>query len=310
MPRGPFSGVLSPTISPVAADGSVDTIRFQALCKWQLANGLDGLATFGTTSEANSIALTERMKQTEALVKVGVPASKLMPGTGTCSLMDTVALTKQAVELGAGGVLLLPPFFYRAATDDGLFAYVSEVIRLVADDRLKIYLYHIPPFAMVGWSVPLIQRLVQAFPNIVVGLKDSSGDWKNTKAILDNVPDFDAFPGSELFLLDGFDNGAAGCISATANVNPAGIRTVIDAYHAGDKDTLDTANDKMRKVRTVFQNHGLITGVKAAVAHYSDDDIWSVVRPPLVGLDSDATGRLVADLTAVDFSIDFQGSLG
>ncbi len=310
MAHGPFSGVLSPVLSPVAQDGGVDEIRFQALCKWQLANGADGLAIFGTTSEANSIALNERMVQTESLVASGVPAEKLMPGTGTCSLADTVTLTKQAVGLGAGGVLLLPPFFYRAVTDDGLFAYVSEVIRMVADDRLRIYLYHIPPFAMVGWSVPLIQRLVAAFPATVVGLKDSSGDWNNTKAILEQVPDFDVFPGSELFLLQGLDLGGAGCISATANVNPRGIRDVYDAYKAGDTADMAPKNEKMRAVRTIFQKYSLITGVKAAVAHFAKDDIWNLVRPPLVSLDSQATAAMLSELGDIGFSIDFSGELG
>lgn len=309
MPKGAFSGVLSPVVSPVAPDGGMDTARFQALCRWQLAQGADGLAIFGTTSEANSISLRERMGQTEALVASGIPGDRLMPGTGTCSLTDTAELTKQAVSLGAGGVLLLPPFYYKGVSDDGLFAYVAELIRIVADDRLRIYLYHIPPHAVIGWSLELIQRLVDAFPDTVVGLKDSSGDWNNTKAILENVPDFDVFPASELFLVDALKLGAAGSISATANVNPGGMRAVLDAFAAGDDAALDSANKAMCAVRSTFQAYAPVPSVKAAIAHFSGDPVWGVVRPPLLPFSPAQTAKLAAELAAIDFSIDFDGAL-
>lgn len=310
MARGPFSGVLSPVVSPNTKDGGVDAARFQAMCRWQLNQGLDGLAIFGTTSEANSIGVSERMKQTEALVGSGIPAEKLMPGTGTCALSDTVALTKQAVDLGAGGVLMMPPFYFKGVSDDGLFAYVSEVIRQVADDRLRIYLYHIPPQAVIGWSLPLIQRLLKAFPETIVGLKDSSGDWSNTKAILEGTEDFDVFPGSELFLLDALKHGGAGCISATANVNPAGIRATLDAYAAGDEDKLADANARMCEIRQVFQGYAPVPSIKAAVAAFSGDEAWRAVRPPLMGLDAAGTATLMDKLADIDFSIDFKGELG
>lgn len=303
-----FSGVLSPVLSPVAPGGLVDTERFQSLCKWQLSEGLDGLAIFGTTSEANSIGISERLRQTEALVRAGIPGDKLMPGTGTCALSDTVALTKQAVELGAGGVLLMPPFYFKGVGDDGLFAYVSELIDAVADDRLRIYLYHIPPQAVIGWSLPLIQRLVAAYPETVVGLKDSSGDWSNTKAILDTVPNFAVFPGSELFLMDGLENGGAGCISATANVNPAGIAATIKAYRAGGKRAAADANAAMCAVRSVFQAYPPVPSVKAAVARYSGDAAWDVARAPLATLPDDKRAALFAALDGIDFTMSYSSA--
>ncbi len=184
------------------------------------------------------------------------------------------------------------------------------MIRIVADDRLRIYLYHIPPQAVIGWSLPLIQRLVAAFPETIVGLKDSSGDWNNTKAILDNVPDFDVFPGSEMFLLDGLKNGGAGCISATANVNPTGIRAVLDAYAAGDEKATEKANEAMKAVRSVFQGYAPVPALKAAVANFCGDDGWAAVRPPLLGLTADKTATLMEQLRQLEFSIDFGGKLG
>ena len=159
------------------------------------------------------------MELLEELVDSGIDAAKLMPGTGTCSLADAIVLTKHAVELGCGGVLMLPPFYYKAPSEEGLFRFFAEVIEGVGDDELKVYLYHIPPVAQVGFPLPLIGRLIKEFPDTVVGLKDSSGDWSNTAAILDAYPSFEVFPGSEIFLLDGLRKGAAGCISATCNVS-------------------------------------------------------------------------------------------
>ncbi len=305
MPVGAFSGILSPVLSPMTADYGVDGPRFQAMCKWQLASGIDGLAIFGTTSEANSISVAERMAQAEALVASGVPAGKLMPGTGTTSIADTVRLTKQAVELGAGGVLLLSPFYYKGVSDDGLFDFVSAVIDGVADDRLRIYLYHIPPQAVSGWSLPLIKRLKAAFPDIVIGLKDSSGDWDNTKAILDQVPDFDVFPGSEMFLVPGLRSGAVGSISASANVNPSGIRAVLDAHAAGDEAAVDAAQEKMAEIRKIFQSKPMIPGLKAVVAHFSGDNGWRAVRPPLTALSDADAADLIRQLESVGFGIDF-----
>lgn len=207
-----FSGVIAPVVTPWGADGTPDLDRFIEHCEWLLEDGCTGLAPFGTTSEGNSLGLDERMEMLEDLVDSGVDPKRLMPGTGACSVSDAIVLTEHAVDLGCGGVLMLPPFYYKNPSEEGLFRFFADVIEDVSDDDLKIYLYHIPPIAQVGFPVSLVKRLATEFPGTVVGLKDSSGDWANTKAILDAVPDFEVFPGSEVFLLDGMRNGAVGCI--------------------------------------------------------------------------------------------------
>ncbi|MGD9830685.1 MAG: dihydrodipicolinate synthase family protein, partial [Hyphomicrobiaceae bacterium] len=186
-----FSGVIAPVTTPFGEDGAPDADRFVAHAQWLMEDGCTGLAPFGTTSEANSLGLDERMELLEALVEGGLAPETLMPGTGTCSLTDTVILTRHAVDMGAGGVLMLPPFYYKQPSEEGLYRFFSDVIEQVGDDRLKVYLYHIPPVAQVGIPLPLIARLRAAFPDTVVGLKDSSGDWSNTKAILDANPGFE-----------------------------------------------------------------------------------------------------------------------
>jgi len=295
MDRKPsFSGVIAPVLTPFGEDGAPDADRFIEHAEWLMADGCTGLAPFGTTSEANSLGLDERMELLEDLVDAGIEPAKLMPGTGMCSIADATILTQHAVDLGCGGVLMLPPFYYKNPSEEGLFRFFADVIDEVDDDRLRVYLYHIPPVAQVGFSLRLIDRLIKEFPGIVVGLKDSSGDWSNTKAILDAFPKFEVFPGSETFLLDGLRSGAVGCISATANVNPRGIREVYDRWQGEEADQLQARISGLRKA---IQAYPMIPMLKAIVAHYREDTGWAEVRPPFVPMGS-AEARTAIDALA------------
>ena len=233
-----LEGVIAPILTPFAADGGPDADRYVDHARWLLDAGSHALAPVGTTSEANSIGLDERMEMLEVLVEDGIDPEILMPGTGTCSVSDTVMLTQHAMDLGCGGVLMLPPFYYKNPSEEGLFRFFAEVIEETADNDLAVYLYHIPQVSSVGFPLSLIKRLRSEFPDNVVGLKDSSGDWNNMKAILEEVPDFDLFPGSELFLLDGLRNGAVGVISALANIVPGPMADVVDNYESPEADAL------------------------------------------------------------------------
>lgn len=288
-----FSGVIAPVLTPFGEDGSADADRFIEHCEWLMQEGCTGLAPFGTTSEGNSLGLDERLELLEEIVDADISPEKLMPGTGTPSLADTIVLTKHAVELGCGGVLVLPPYYYKAPSEEGLYRYFSELIEGVAEDDLKVYLYHIPPVAQVGFSLSLIGRLTKAFPDVVVGLKDSSGDWSNTAAILEAFPKFEVFPGSEVFLLDGLRKGASGCISATCNVNPAAIRKVYDNWRTPEADDLQA---KISAVRKVIQSYPMIPALKALVAHYRDDEEWAQMRPPFTELPEGEADKIVREL--------------
>jgi 4-hydroxy-tetrahydrodipicolinate synthase len=301
--KGGFAGVIAPVLTPFGEDGTPDAERFVAHARWLMAEGCTGLAPFGTTSEANSLGLDERMELLEDLVDGGLDPAKLMPGTGMCSLTDATVLTTQAVELGCGGVLMLPPFYYKAPSEEGLFRYFAEVIEEVGDNRLKVYLYHIPPVAQVGFPLPLIGRLIKAFPKTVVGVKDSSGDWANTAAILDAHPKFEVFPGSEVFLLDGLRKGGAGCISATCNVSAAAIRNVYDNWKGADADKLQAGITALRKA---IQAYPMIPALKALIAHYRQDPGWARVRPPFTALPAAEAEKAIRTLAeAHGFTLDF-----
>jgi 4-hydroxy-tetrahydrodipicolinate synthase len=298
-----FSGVITPVLTPFGEDGAPDADRFVEHCHWLIEEGCTALAPFGTTSEGNSLGLDERMELIEELVDDGIDPAILMPGTGTCALADAVMLSKHAVELGCGGVLMLPPFYYKGPSEEGLYRFFAEAIEGVGDDRLKVYLYHIPPVAQVGFSLPLIGRLLEAFPDIVVGLKDSSGDWNNTAAILKAHPEFEVFPGSEVFLLDGLRAGAKGCISATCNVSAAAIRNVYDNWQGPEADQLQAGITALRKAIQAFP---MIPALKALIAHYRQDAGWARVRPPFTELAAAEADKVVRTLAeAHNFRLDF-----
>src|SRR6267378_2523364 len=237
-----ISGVLAPVVTPFKNDLSPDSQRFIAHCQWLLSQNC-GLAVFGTNSEADSLSMEERAMLLDELVAAGVDPSRMMLGTGCCSIMETVKLTKQAVGNGCAGVLMLPPFYYKDVSNEGLYRYFSEVVQRIGDARLKIYLYHIPPVAVVGITTGLVERLLKSYPNAIAGMKDSSGDWNNTKTFLDAFAKsgFDVFVGSESFLLAGMRDGVVGTISATANVNPAAIHKLYAEWKNADADAQQAA---------------------------------------------------------------------
>lgn len=297
-----IEGVLSPVVTPFDKNLVPDAARFVRHCKWLLRNGCSGLAVFGTNSEANSMSADEKLKLLDALVAGGVAPAQLMPGTGQCALTDSVVLTRRAVEAGCAGVLMLPPFYYKGVSDEGLFRYFAEVIERVGDDRLRLYLYHIPPVSQVPISLALIERLLSKYPGIVAGAKDSSGDWSNTKAMLDAFAKsgFDVFAGSEVFLLDNLRHGGKGCITATGNVNPGPIDAVFRRWRSGEADRLQA---EITATRKIVQKQPMIPALKAIVAHFGNDPQWRVVRPPLVELGREQEQALIGELKASGFAM-------
>jgi 4-hydroxy-tetrahydrodipicolinate synthase len=318
--RKRIRGVLAPVVTPFKPDLAPDRERFIRHCQWLLSQNC-GLAVFGTTSEANSMSANERKSLLDALVAAGVDTLRMMPGTGCCSISETVELTAHAVKHGCAGVLMLPPFYYKDVSEEGLYRYFSEVVQRVGDARLRIYLYHIPPVAIVGITPKLVERLLKAYPNAIAGMKDSSGDWNNTKTFLDAFTEtarpartgFDVFVGSESFLLANMRNGGVGTISATANVNPAAIHELYaectrnqtsDIGH--QTSGLEAVQARLNVVREVFSNRKfppMIAAVKQAIAIYANDPEWARARPPLVALTTEQAKLLAAELKAVGFAM-------
>lgn len=297
-----YAGVWVPALTPFHPDLSVDRDGFVAHCRWLLEQGADGLAVFGTTSEANSLSVAERAELLEELVRAGVPAEKLMPGVGCCAIPDTVHLCRCARELGCGAVLMLPPFYYKGVEDEGLFAYFSSVIEHVAADGLQVFLYHIPPVTRVPLSIALISRLRRAYPDQVAGLKDSGGDWSYTRDVISHFPEMTVFAGSERFLLETLRHGGAGCITASGNVNPAGIRLVFEHWTRGGGD-VDALQASITAIRNVLEGFTMIPALKALCAGHYRNPAWGTVRPPLTALAAIEGRSLHRQLEDLAFSI-------
>lgn len=297
--RHPKPRVFAPALTPFHADQRINRPAFVAFCRWLLAQGA-GLAVFGTNSEANSLALDEKRMLLDDLAEAGVPGDALLPGVGLCALPETIALAQQAVAQGCAGVLALPPFYFKPASEDGLFDAYARIIEGVASPALRLYLYHIPQFTGVPITLGLIERLRKAYPHTVVGIKDSSGDWANTESLLREFPGFEVFPASESLLPQALPLGAAGCISATANVQAGAIAAALRAFGTPG---FDAAAAALPPVRQVFQGHPMIPALKHVVARHFGDDGWRHVRPPLRAAEPAWSAVLDAQLAATGFRL-------
>ena len=278
-----FTGVLAAALTPLKSDLSPDIKLMAQHCKWLLKNGCDGLAILGTTGEANSFSVEERIKIIEGLLEERIPGEKLMPGTGSCSIPDAVLLTKIALKGGARGVLMLPPFYYKTPLDEGLYAHFSEVIERVSDKKLKIYLYHFPQMSATPFSFRLIERLIKSYPNTVVGMKDSSGDIENMVGAVKNFDNFCVHAGADDLFLKLLEKGGGGCITACANISCSLSAQVFSGYNAGTD--VRAPNSKLIKVRTTLSQFKLPSGLKALTARHLNNENWATVRPPLVQMD-------------------------
>jgi 4-hydroxy-tetrahydrodipicolinate synthase len=294
-------GVYSPVVTPFRKNLQPDHVRYVRHCRWLIGQDV-GLAVFGTNSEANSMSVDEKKALLDTLLEAGIPTARLMPGTGCAALTDSVELTRYAVSRGCHNVLMLPPFYYKGVSDEGLFRNFSEIIERVGAAELRVYLYHIPPVSQVPISLALIERLLKAYPGTIAGVKDSSGNWGNTQAMLERFQPqgFDVFAGSETFLLANMRGGGVGCITATGNVNPGPIVQLYRNWQAPDADQRQAALDA---TRAVFAKFSMIPALKGAIGIYTKDPEWGTVRPPLVDLTPAEGDTLAAALQGVGFTM-------
>jgi 4-hydroxy-tetrahydrodipicolinate synthase len=267
-------GVIAAVATPVEEGGAPDQHRALKLARHLLDNGCNGLNVLGTTGEATSFSLAERMGLMTAYRDAGMPMDRLMVGTGAAAVSDAVALTKHAAALGFAGALILPPFYYKGVPDDGLAAYVGEIVKATADKAIPIYLYHFPALSGLPWHLALVRRLLDTHGKRIAGLKDSSGDLPFAREAAKISPDFHVFPSNEATLIEARGGGFAGCISATANCN---ADLCGRAWRDGDQNALDQAV----AIRKLFDGKPLVSGVKALLAHIHGDPALARVKPPL-----------------------------
>jgi len=287
-------GVIAPILTPFNDDLSVATDLYVAHAHRLLDQGCAGIAPFGTTGEALSVGISERIAAIRSLVDGGIDPAKMIPGTGLSNVADTARLSRTCLDMGCTAVLTLPPFYYKSVSEDGLYQYFKQLIGAIGSDA-RIYLYHIPPIAIVGVPPSLAARLHTDFPRQIIGIKDSSGEWENTRALLD-IEGMIVYPGSELALLDALEHGAPGCITATANINAGDIAKVVDLYEQGDIATAKSLHDAVKRFRLIVQDYAPIPAQKRLLAMSTGDQRWANVRPPLTAISEDEGHALAASL--------------
>jgi 4-hydroxy-tetrahydrodipicolinate synthase len=287
-PRGVFAAALTPLQDDLSPDIGATIGHY----RWLLDEGCDGIVCLGTTGEANSFSLDERLALLDALGTTDLP-SKLVVGTGCCAVPDTVRLSKKAMEIGAAGVLVLPPFYYKGASDEGLYAAYAETIERIGDPALKLYIYHFPKMTAIDMGLELIGRLIAAYPDNVVGLKNSSGDWGSISSMIEAFPGFDVFAGTEEFLLPTLKLGGPGCMSATVNLLAPQSAEV---YAKWRDDGAEALQEHLTTLRRTISRSAPIPSMKALLARQTGTAAWTKVRPPLVAIDAAQTERLAAEL--------------
>ena len=291
-----YGGVNVAVLTAMRPDLTVDLDLMAAHSRWLLEQGANGLGVLGTTGEANSLGISERLHLMEGLVERGLPADKMLPGVGVPAISDTVAMARRAAELGCRGCLVLPPFFYKNPSEDGLFAYYSEIIQRVGG-ALALYFYHFPAQSAVPITVSLIERLLRAHPGAMRGIKDSTGDWSNTKSYIDHfaADGFEVYCGDDGHLLQNLQAGGAGSISAASNVSAA-----INARVCANWENREAASAQqtLTAMRAAITAAPLIPGLKALVARHTGEADWETIRPPHVKLNSEQKAKLFSNFDA------------
>ena len=296
-------GVYAAILTPLAGDGAVDAQGLTALINDLLANGCDGIALFGTTGEATSFSLEEREHALEAIIDRGVPAARLIVGTGCCSVPDTIRLTRHAVRNGCAGVLMVPPFYFKAVTDEGLYAAFARTVEGVGDDRLRVYLYHFPEMTNLPLSRDLVGRLHHAFPDQVVGIKDSSGVFENMTGLIEALPDLTVLTGDDDLLLPLLQSGGAGSITAGANI-ASPLLARIYAEWRDDSDAVRRSHALLEQLWSgLLLKYPVTEALKELLAAKTDNPAWLRMRPPLVPLTEQQHDSLLRGFDAVGLDL-------
>jgi 4-hydroxy-tetrahydrodipicolinate synthase len=288
-------GLWCATLTPLDARGNPDVTRLANHVRDLFEHGVEGVAPFGTTGEFPSFSAAERMQGLESLLAAGIPAARVVPGTGAAALPDAVALTRHAVRAGTPRCLIVPPFFFKDVSDDAVFAYYARLIDAVGEPALRVYLYHIPQFSGVPVRPDVVARLAKAYPAVIAGVKDSSGDYKNTQALLARAPQLSILVGHEPHLPQLLRDGGAGTICGVANVYPAMIAALLKPAVAAADEARIAAFLK------VLFSYPFLSAFKAIRAAQTGDPGWNALRTPWMPLDEARHARLLAELADAGF---------
>jgi 4-hydroxy-tetrahydrodipicolinate synthase len=277
-----LKGVIAAAATPLKDDRSIDLDHLVRHCAWLLdEGGCDGINLLGTTGEATSFSAEQRIAAMRAVASSGLPLTRFMVGTGAAAFDDACRLTAEVKALGFAGALLLPPFYYKGIDADALTGYVTALIGRVGAEGLRLYLYHFPANSGVPYTADAVARLRDAFPSVLKGLKDSSGDLDYSAGLAKSLPGFDVFPSAEASIGRAAELGFAGCISATANVTGAFAQR---GFTGGSASERAEGLAEAVRIRAEISKFPLVAAVKEALALLSGEGVWRQLMPPLTSL--------------------------
>jgi 4-hydroxy-tetrahydrodipicolinate synthase len=292
-----IEGVFSPALTPINEKFSINLDLYLSHCQFLLRQNMDGLAIFGTTGEANAFNVDEKISALEFLIDSNIKPNLLMPGTGQCSITDTLKLTKKCSNLKVRAVLVLPPFYYKGVSDEGIINYYKNIIERVGDHDLHYILYHIPQVSGVSITFNIIEKLIQLFPKNVIGMKDSSGDIDNMLKITKLFNGFSLFCGHDSLALKVVKHGGAGAITATSNISGRLLSFIINNYK--DESLIPNFLDfqlLQEKIRKTLTTHEPISALKALMSVVDKNKEWNRVNPPLCNIDKPENHKTVISL--------------
>lgn len=281
-------------VTPINASGAIDADLLYLHCDWVLRNGCDGAVLFGTTGEGPSFGISERQRALDDLIAQGIASSALIVGTGCVSVEDTATLTFHAIGHGCAGTLIHPPFFFRPANDDGVVDFYTQLVRRLGTKARGIVLYHFPEATGAGLSLRAIQRLLAAFPQVFVGLKDSSGDIASTVAFIDACPKLAIYTGDDHLLWPVLEHGGYGAITATANLFPSDLRDVGEGWSTSTPAAQKAQINLVTAWQDILLEFPITQAVKEVLARRTGKDSWRFLRPPLQQLTGIETERLMS----------------
>ena len=302
----PLKGVYAASLTPLTKSLEPNIPELVNHVKWLLKSGANGVALLGSTGEANSMTIEQRLRIIKACGKQ-LPKEKLMIGTGSCALQDTVKLTKKSIDEGIFTVLVIPPFYYKPQSDESILRYFSELVSCLEEPKLRIIFYNFPKLSGYNFSINILKKLKQEFGEIASGIKDSSSEWENIVSMVKNINDFKVYAGTETFLLDTLNIGGTGCISASANFTSIECHKVFQAWDVREEDIAKEAQNKLSKLRKILEIHPFIPCLKCLFYNHTNLETWKNMLPPFYPLLSNQVSSIENQLK--EFGMDLKQCL-
>ena len=278
-----FSGIYTASLTPLTSSYEPNLPALVSHVEQLFESGSDGVAILGSTGEANSLTIEQRLDIISYCGRTLAP-ERLMMGTGSCALQDAIRLTQASIEAGVFSVLVIPPFYYKPQSDESVIRYYSELISSVDDSRLRIIFYNFPKLSGYNFSKEILQEFKERFGDIAAGIKDSSGNWENMLSITKNVPNFMFYSGTETLLLNILREGGAGCITASANLLAPECQLVYQAWRNDQQNTAEQVQKELTVLRKALESYQFVSELKGLMALHTGSEHWQEMLPPFIPL--------------------------